>query len=282
MIEKLFYLLEKLSENRTILSFIIRKIFRDSNFLSIEKTIKLNASSRPAYLYCAYRAAQLAKKLGHKKISFIEFGVAEGNGLNFLEKISARIEKELDVEIELYGFDTGEGLFEPQDYKDLGYFFKSSMYKMNKEKLNKNLIKSKLILGDVKDTVKNFFERYNPPPIAAIFNDLDFYSSTINSFEIFKGDNKHFLPRIFCYFDDIVGSEYEMYNEFSGELLAINEFNKANDNKKICLNRNLLSLNSHSWRHQIYYFHNFNHQDYNKYIGEEEQKKIKSSIQLKN
>ena len=48
------------------------------------------------------------------------------------------------------------------------------------------LKKTKLILGDVKETIKKFFSNYNPAPIGVILNDLDYYSSTKDSFDIFK------------------------------------------------------------------------------------------------
>ena len=153
---------------------------------------------------------------------------------------------------------------------------------MDTEKLKSKLKKSKLIIGDVKETVHKFFKDNNPAPIGEIYNDLDNYSSNNDSFKIFEGDEKYFLPRVFCYFDDVIGSVDEMYGEFSGELLAINEFNKFNKNKKIFLNKNLVAESNQTWRYQIYYFHNFNHSKYNLYIGDEEQTKISKSIKLKN
>ena len=281
MLKNFFYLLEKLSDNKTFLSFFVRKLFKDSNLISIKRMIELNSSSRPAYVYCAYNSALLAKKLGYKKLSFIEFGVAEGNGLTYLEKIALRIEKELDIEIEIYGFDTGQGLVEPKDYKDLSYFFETGMYKMNQEKLLQKLKKAKLVLGDVKNTASDFCKKNNPAPIGAIFNDLDFYSSTVDSFKLFDSEDKFFLPRVFCYFDDVIGSEDEMYNDFTGELLAINEFNDNNNEKKISLNKNLMSLSNQSWKNQIYHLHSFDHPHYNNYIGGSEQKKINKSIKYK-
>ena len=280
MISKLMYLLQKFSENKTLLSFAIRKIFKDSKLINLENLIKLNALSRPQYAYCAYYSAMLAKKLNYKKISFLEFGVAKGNGLLCLEELASRIEKEIDIEIEIYGFDTGKGLIETKDYRDLPYFFQGGMYKMDVNELNKRLKRSKLILGDVNQTAKSFIENYKPGKIAAIFNDLDFYSSTINSFEIFNHDIESFLPRVFCYFDDVVGSAEEMYSEFTGELLAINEFNNSNANKKISLNTNLQHLDV-SWKNQIYYLHHFKHSKYNYYIDPKEQTSINNSINLK-
>ena len=216
------------------------------------------------------------------KISVIEFGVAGGNGIIFLESYQKKIYDELGVEIEIYGFDLGSGLSKPEDYRDLPYWFQEGFYKMDIEKLNIKLKNSKIIIGDVKITIQEFFKKYNPSPIGAIFNDLDYYTSTKYSFEIFKNNNdKYYLPRIYCYFDDIIGSEEEMYGKFSGELLAIQEFNDKNENKKIALNQCLISKNKSHYRYQIYYYHNFKHQDYNKFIFHEEQFKKLKYLNLK-
>lgn len=51
------------------------------------------------------------------KISAIEFGVDGGNGLLAMENIAQEVEKEVPVEFEIYGFDTGSGLPEPIDYR---------------------------------------------------------------------------------------------------------------------------------------------------------------------
>ena len=264
---------------RKILIFFIQKnIF---NF-SIKSLVDLDLSKRPHYLYCLYHSAVLAKKIGLNKISVIEFGVAGGNGIIFLEGYQKKIYDELGVEIEIYGFDLGSGLSKPEDYRDLPYWFQEGFYKMDSENLNKKLKNSNIILGDVKNTIQEFFKKYNPSPIGAIFNDLDFYTSTKYSFEIFKNNNdKYYLPRIYCYFDDIIGSEEEMYGKFNGELLAIEEFNDENKNKKIALNQCLISKNKSYYRHQIYYYHDFQHKDYNKFIYNEEQSKLSKHLILK-
>ena len=228
------------SNSNSIFILILKKIID----FRLSTLVKNNLTERPAYLYCIYNAALLAKKLGHKKISVIEFGVPGGNGIMFLEKYSEKILKEINVKIEIFGFDLREGLNEPKDYRDLPYWFKKNLYKMYYEKLNSKLKKTKLIIGDVKNTIKDFFINNNPAPIGVILNDLDYYSSIKNSFEIFnQSEERFFLPRIFCYFDDVIGTEKEMYGINNGELLAIEEFNKENDNKKINLNQNLLNTN---------------------------------------
>jgi hypothetical protein len=254
---------------KKVLRILIEKKF--FNF-SVKTLVDLNLSKRPHYLYCLYHSAILAKKLNLKKISVIEFGVAGGNGVLFLESYQKKIYDEIGIEIEIYGFDLGSGLSKPLDYRDLPYWFKEGFYKMDGVKLNKKLKNAKIIIGDVKITIQDFFKKNNPAPIGAIFNDLDYYTSTKNSFEIFKNDNdNYYLPRIFCYFDDVIGAENEMYGNFNGELLAIKEFNDENKTKKIVLNQCLISQEKIYYKFQIYYYHNFQHKDYNKFIFYEEQ-----------
>lgn len=277
-------IIEKVCNGTGLISYLSKFILRklDKYFdLSPEFLVKTNSMERPNYAYCLYHSAILAKRLGYHSLSVIEFGVAGGNGLVFLEQFANKIKKYYNLEIEIYGFDLGSGLTKPKDYKDLNYWFKEGFYKMDQNKLEKRLKYTKLIIGDVKDTIDNFFERFNPAPIGAIFHDLDYYSSTINSFKIFNFDEKFYLPRIFNYFDDILGTELEMYNEFSGELLAIEEFNMQNSSKKILLNKNLITSNNEKWRSQIYYFHNFEHNDYNKFIGGTDQELLNKNLALR-
>ena len=277
----LLKIIEKICDNRSLLSYLIKKIIRSFFFLKAKTIVSLNASTRPHYAYCVYNAAVLAKKLGYKSFSIIEFGVAGGNGTYFLEKFCEKVRLELNIEIEIYGFDLKEGLSDPKDYKDLPYWFQSGFYSMNELKLKKILKFTKLILGDVKDTLKKFFDNYNPAPIGVILNDLDYYSSTKDSFDIFNAPDERYLPRVFCYFDDIIGTENEMYNIYTGELHAIREFNKKNEFKKILLNQNLIAKSNESWRYQIYYYHNFLHPNYNTFIGRDEQVVINKELMLK-
>ena len=277
----LLKIIEKICDNKSLLSYLIKKIIRSFFFLKAKTIVSLNASTRPHYAYCVYNAAILAKKLGYKSFSIIEFGVAGGNGTYFLEKFCKKVRLELNIEIEIYGFDLKEGLSNPKDYKDLPYWFQSGFYSMNELKLKKLLKYTKLILGDVKDTIKKFFDNYNPAPIGVILNDLDYYSSTKDSFDIFNAPDARYLPRVFCYFDDIIGTENEMYNIYTGELHAIREFNKKNEFKKILLNQNLIAKSNESWRYQIYYYHNFLHPNYNTFIGRDEQVVINKELMLK-
>jgi hypothetical protein len=136
--------------------------------------------------------------------------------------------------------------------------------------LEKRLKKSTLVIGDVKDTVTKFFDEYDPSPVAAIMIDLDFYSSTVHALKIFDEEEKYFLPRVYCYFDDVLGTESELYNDFVGERLAIHEFNHSHKNKKICIPYHFRKRRvNEPWHHNIFIYHDFLHGRYNDFVGSE-------------
>ena len=56
-------------------------------------------------------------------MSVIEFGCAGGRGLVALERICNKVSEITGIEIEIYGFEGGEGLPAPKDYKDRVYQF---------------------------------------------------------------------------------------------------------------------------------------------------------------
>lgn len=179
----------------------------------------------------------------------------------------------IDIDFEVYGFDTGSGLPEPKGYRDLPYHWQKGFYNMDKEELEKKLSISKLVIGDTRETCPKFFDSYTPAPIGCIFVDLDFYSSTVEALKIFDSNFENYLPRVFCYFDDVTGTEIELYNEFSGELAAIRVFNEDHSDKKICKLRCFTGRRKfpHVWNEMIYAFHDFDHPKYNHFVSESDQ-----------
>lgn len=224
---------------------------------------------RTHYGYCMYQAALQAKRLGLSQISAIEFGVGGGGGLIEMENYAEAIERETGVAFQVWGFDTGSGMPKTDDPRDMLYVWQPGFFAMDVEGLKKKLRRAELVLGDVRASVPEFIAQKPPAPIGFISFDLDYYSSTRDAFKLFENDNRWFLPRVFCYFDDIIGDDAELHSEFSGELLAIDEFNRAHEKTKI----GRLHLLRHKrripapWNDVIYVCHRFDHPDYNKHQG---------------
>lgn len=189
----------------------------------------VNLGLRRPYAWGILQGVNLAHTLGTDRVSVLEFGVAGGNGLIEMERIAAAVEKRFDVQIDIYGFDTGVGLPGPMDYRDVPNLCSQGLYQMDRERLRGRLRKSQLILGNIKDTVAEFV-RSDPSPIAFIACDLVLYTSTVNALQILEADERVLLPRIHCYFDDVLGFTYGDYN---GERLAIHEFNSAYHMRKV-------------------------------------------------
>jgi hypothetical protein len=227
--------------------------------------------TRPAYAFGLYAAAELALQLRISAISAIEFGVAGGDGLVMLEQIAAQIGPRFGVKISVYGFDTGTGMPPPRDYRDLPHVWGPGFYKMDESRLRARLRHAELILGDVHQTVPAFLSRANPAPVGFVSFDLDYYSSTKGAFRIFGGSPATRLPRVLSYFDDTIWPLRAYYNEYTGELRAIHEFNAENMDQKICKIHALSWVRAHAaaWNEQMYVCHDFAHPLYTRLITPE-------------
>ena len=218
---------------------------------------------RPNYTWAVLHSAYQAKTLGIPRISVIEFGVAGGNGLLALENAAELAEEKIGVEIDVYGFDTGAGLPPPLDHRDLPNLYKETAYRMDVDKLKKRLKHARLILGLVEETVPQFLLS-NPAPIGFMSIDVDYYTSTVEAFKALESDQKLLMPRIHCYLDDIIGFTF---SEFTGERLAIAEFNESHEMRKISPIFGLKHFlpkpfADQAWRDQMYIAHIFDHELY--------------------
>jgi hypothetical protein len=222
---------------------------------SVPTRVKHDVWQYPQYAYGVYSAADLARRLTLPGITVIEFGVAGGNGLIALERIAGSVGEHLGVDISVFGFDSGEGLPPPNDYRDLPHVWGRGFYQMNRAALEGKLTKAKLVLGDIEETLGSFVA---PSPVGFIAFDLDYYSSTKSAFRVFELDH---LPRMYCYFDDTVWPEIACHNEYVGELCAIREFNAAHVDAKLCPLSGLRTLRFRpaGWNDQMYAFHDFRH-----------------------
>ena len=177
---------------------------------------------KPNYTWGVMQGAHLAKAIGIGRISVLELGVAGGNGL-IQKRIAQKVEEIFGMSIDVFGFDTGTGLPKPDDYRDMPNLYAESDFKMDPEKLKKLLKKAHLLLGLVEETIIAFINS-RPAPIAFIAFDLDYYTSTMSTFKLLEADHSLILPRIHCYFDDIIGFTH---SDYTGERLAISEFNAS-------------------------------------------------------
>jgi hypothetical protein len=237
----------------------------------LENTIydAIAEGSYAQYGYGVIQAAALAGSLGYSRMSVIELGVAGGNGLLELERLSKKHSGPSGVYIQVAGFDSGGGMPEPIDHRDLPYIWQANFFKMDEAALRKRFSTASLHLGDVGETGRNYIAS-KPAPIGFISFDLDYYSSTVKAFEaLLEADVERYLPRVVCYFDDTVGPHHVMHSSFTGEMLAIDEFNAAHKTRKIGklngLRYKIQPLDG-AWVEGIYILHLFDHPRYNEYM----------------
>ena len=184
---------------------------------------------KPWYVWGVLQGAVLAQVLEIDRVSVMEFGVASGAGLLSLERTSARVKELVEVDVEAYGFDSGVGLPKPNDHRDQPNMWVEGQLPMRADAVRELLERGSLRLGLVGDLVPAFLDEQRAP-VAFVSFDLDLYSSTRDALKIFLGAEDRLLPRIPCYFDDIMG---HTYNDFAGERLAIVEFNQENATRKL-------------------------------------------------
>ena len=206
------------------------------------------------------KAADYAKDLGISCVTAIEFGVANGGGLLNMCEIGKKITGMTGVSFDIVGFDTGQGMPPPRDYRDHPEYFSQGDYPMeNKELLVSKLPENARIeFGAFADTVERFLSVVRNP-IGFISVDVDYYFSTVDALTIFEGSSDHYLPMVVMYFDDIC---LEGHNQYCGELLAIDEFNYCHDQRKITkfnfLKQSRIFRNP-NWINQMYLCHIFDH-----------------------
>ena len=251
--------------------------------LTVSEKVAWDFYRRPHFAYGIYHAAREAKALGLSKISVIELGVAGGNGLVVMEEIAADVARDRGIEIEVYGFDTGTGQPPPLDYRDSPYIWKEGQFKMDQQALRSRLRSAELIIGDVAETTRTFFRDFNPAPIGFIAWDLDYYSSTKSAMPLLDAVRENYLPRLFCYFDDVVGDDTELHSEFTGELLAIREFNDQQSKRKIAAINGLSykRKRQHSWHEKMFVLHSFDHPRYCDFINPKGDWQMPLSAELK-
>jgi len=228
-------------------------------FGNYKKKIKYDLIIRSQYAFSLLTAVERAKELGIESVSVIEFGVATGAGLMNMSRIAKKLSKIYKINITVHGFDTGKGMPPAKDFRDHPEYYQEGDFKMDFEPLKKKMDSNCVLhLGELRETIPHFLNTYKDP-IGFIAFDVDYYSSTMETFEIFNAPSDLFLPNTLLYFDDII---LDNHNIYQGELLAIKDYNNAAENSKIDKFHFLKTkrvLKNAMWIDQIYQFHNFSH-----------------------
>lgn len=255
----------------------VRGAWRRFPYGNIPDRVRYGIWERPHYAYGVFQAAKLAAALNLPGISVLEFGVAGGRGLLALEDAARQIGRFAGVQIRVFGFDAGTGLPPPVDYRDLPHVWGEGDYRMDVDQLKQKLSpETALILGDVASTIPRFLDDLELP-IGFISFDLDYYSSTAAALSVLDGGDATRLPRVFCYFDDLIWPEEACHNPYTGEYLAIHEYNAAHADRKISRLANLRWMQPYpaEWHEQMYVMHHFSHPLYTQRLRKREDNQLR-------
>ena len=199
------------------------QFFYGKSFEKFFDLIKYGVLPRPNYALGILMAAHQAKELNYKKISIIELGCWNFEGLIDIENYINDIKKFIDIDFSVYGFELGSGhIKEETDPRNRLYELSGGDYAFKKDENIKKLKFSKLILGDVKETVPKFLEEkhLDNAPLGFVIFDLGFYTSAKDALNLLKSKSKRYLPRTIIYSDN---NYFVLENE--ADKLAFAEFN---------------------------------------------------------
>ena len=214
-----------LSKNKKLYSRYKKK----PNLTGYLNLVKKGIIPRPHYALGISMAAHQGYKLGYKKITIIEFGCFNLDGLIDMEQHVEDIKKIINIDFNIFGFDYGKGLPKMEFHEaDRMQEWDVGDYTFGDKENLKSLKSAKIIWGNVNKTIKKFIKEtdLSKAPIGFISNDLDYYTSTYKSFDLLKIKPVNFIPRPILYFDDFFRS-----SKHEGEYWAIEIFNKKNKKK---------------------------------------------------
>jgi hypothetical protein len=225
--------------------------------------LQQGVQTREQYLWGTLLAVRVASALEVPRVAVLELGVAGGNGLLALERAAAAASELSGVGVEVYGFDTGSGMPEPSDHRDLPWLIEPGWFDMDEAALRARLTTAELMLGPVRETVAEFLADERAP-IGFIAFDLDYYTATMDAFGLLDGSSERLLPRVAAYFDDVFGYGW---SDFTGERAAIADFNTAHEHRKIGKIHGMRyslppSQQPLAWHEQMYLIHLFDHPGY--------------------
>jgi hypothetical protein len=231
-------------------------------FGSFRARVAFDLVLRPQHAFGLLKAADTARECGVGTVSVLEFGVASGAGLLNLCEVGARVTQETGVGFEVVGFDTGTGMPPPRDYRDHPEHYRAGDFPMDRARLESRLpANARMIYGDVARTVPEYLQSVTAAaPIGFVALDLDYYSSSREALTVFDHpDPTRYLPRVGLYLDDVT---FDGHNDWCGELLAVAEFSRTREVRKIgkhtFLRYGRVFKNS-MWIDQMYVVHILDH-----------------------
>jgi hypothetical protein len=179
------------------------------------------------------QAARQAIHCGTPKITAIEFGVWAGVGLLELCDAAKFLMDELGIVIQVYGFDSTQGLPRLEGYMDHPELWHTGAFKMpDPAELRAKLPPfASLVIGDVGDTIPALEKDVQDAPIGFISFDVDLYSSTQRALSVLKFGPTSYLPGVACLFDDT--HTVLTHSDWCGEAAAVREFNEENSLRKV-------------------------------------------------
>ena len=213
-------------------------------------SVILRAGS-PSYILGVAIAGFISVRSGVKSVSVVEFGVGRGGGMMSLVKISRLFSRLLDVKINVVGVDNGSGLPQPKDSRDHPEIWKEGEFRLTESKILPRLQRllsnerARLIIGDLNTDIARVSRSIEAAstPVGFISIDVDYYSSTKPVLDwISRSELRSFIDYCPLYFDDT--DSLWSFNKFSGQALAIKEFNDTSNNLYIERKHRALKLYS--------------------------------------
>jgi len=249
------------SRRRRLLLKVVQKFWTPS----VIDRVHLDYFPYPHYAYGVYVSCMQARMLGHSVTTVIEFGVAGGNGLIALENAALQIGSALDVEVDVLGFDNGEGMPPSSDVRDMVYWYRPTAFKMDFPRLKERLKKARLFIGLIHETVVEATRNLRGP-IGFCSFDMDYYTATADALRIFDAPSETRQPRVMIYADDIFGvHDLNIVCSSVGEERAFADFNATHPDLKIQTVRGLRHKRPvvAKWNDQMFALHDFAHPFYN-------------------
>jgi len=231
-------------------------------FGSVRAKIDFDLLVRQQHAFGLLSAADTALVAGQKRVTVIEFGVANGAGLLNLCVLAEKIAKATGIDFNIVGFDNVSGMPPIRDYRDHPELYQPGWYPMQAPELLRARLppNASLVLGNIAETVPDFLTTLpRDAPIGFVSVDVDYYWSAVDALSALTGSPQLYLPMVTMYLDDVSN---QTHNPWCGEMAAVNDSNSAQSMRKIALFNFLREdrlFKNAKWISQMYTLHVLDH-----------------------